>query len=555
MKKRSLLIGLFVLLGCFVPFNFSEGHVGSPGVVYEGKAGPYNLLVNVNPPEVIPGTAQVQIFVENGRPDAIVIRPIYWYAGDEGSPAPDPAFEVEGVPGQWEGIIWLMSSGTASLELTVSGPEGEGTALIPIMAVSTAQNEMEPSLGWILAGLGLLLVILLSTIIGASVSDGLRSPDANPDKSLQRKRLKGMTVAFGFIALILYGGATWWDSWAENYRKFMYKPYQADSEVMLKDSTTVMQLKIDSAYQEYRDNYLPVSYLIPDHGKIMHMFVMKEGSLDGFAHLHPKRRDSLTFETNWPPLPKGKYFVFADVVRMNGFQETIADTLVVEHSVPDSLWQPLDPDDTYILTNPVSSDANELLPNDVIVCGKPGVRTPLPDGSTASWQYDSSEPLIAGQLYPMTFEITNPDGQPAELEPYMGMMGHMVVMKHDGSVYIHLHPVGSYSSASQEVLYNRIEEDELAQLSYSPVQFMDSIDAEVNRIAAMSEEERNDMLMELMGHDPYEEDPEHEGHSVVTFPYVFPEPGEYRIWIQMKRNGKVLNTAFDATVEGGDGAL
>jgi hypothetical protein len=77
--------------------------------------------------------------------------------------------------------------------------------------------------------------------------------------------------------------------------------------------------------------------------------------------------------------------------------------------------------------------------------------------------------------------------------------------------------------------------------------FMDSVDSEVKRIASLTEEERNDYLAELMNHD-IESDGEHEGHSVVTFPYVFPEAGDYRIWIQMKRNGQVLNTAFDATV-------
>ena len=38
-------------------------------------------------------------------------------------------------------------------------------------------------------------------------------------------------------------------------------------------------------------------------------------------------------------------------------------------------------------------------------------------------------------------------------------------------------------------------------------------------------------------------------NSVVTFPYAFPSPGNYRIWVQMKRDGKILNSAFDAVVE------
>ncbi|MEJ2003546.1 MAG: hypothetical protein P8X57_00945 [Cyclobacteriaceae bacterium] len=521
-----------------------KAHVGSPGVVFEGKAGPYQLIVNVNPPDVIPGTAQVQIYVENGLVDNITVKPIYWYAGDEGSPSADPALPVEGSPGQFSGVVWLMRSGAASLEINVEGVEGSGVVRVPINAVSTAQKEMEPGLGITLSILGLLLVILMATIIGASVSDGVVAPGTKA--SFKGRKLKGATITLAILALILYGGANWWNSWAEDYRNYMYKPYQATSSVKEVDGSQVLNFSIDPGYVDYRGELSSPTYLVADHGKIMHMFVMREGSLDAFAHLHPRRRDSLTFQTNWPPLPKGRYFVFADVVLMNGFQETIVDTVDVDIEIPQDSWVRSDSDDTFIRSNPVFSGEDVLMPEDIIVCGKPGIRTPLPDGSTAIWEHDSSEPLQAGQLYPMTYAILNPDGEPAELEPYMGMMGHMVVMKHDGSVYIHLHPVGSYSTASQEIMDQRVSEEGRVRNLPDKLNFMDSVNAEVMRIASLSEADRNSYLETLMDHDWESE--EHEGHSTVTFPYVFPEAGKYRIWIQMKRNGQVLNTAFDAEV-------
>jgi len=68
----------------------------------------------------------------------------------------------------------------------------------------------------------------------------------------------------------------------------------------------------------------------------------------------------------------------------------------------------------------------------------------------------------------------------------------------------------------------------------------------VASLDALSEDERN---KKLMGNMPHSIDTDHPDHATVTFPYSFPTAGSYRIWIQMKRNGKILNSAFDVEVE------
>ena len=546
MKRMILAVSLYAA------FLSVEAHVGSPGVVFEGKAGPYGVLVSVKPPDVIPGVAEISIYTLSPEVENISAKPIYWGVGDEGSPKSDPMFPVQDQPGQYEGIVWFMSSGTASVEVTVQGENGTGIVVVPIMATATAQNDMEAGLGYLLAGLGLLLVVLMVTIISAATSDSLVVPGL-PTAGIRKKRLRGGLVAVVVLSLALYGGKSWWDSEAKAYQRYMYKAPQANSSVEVVNDQRIMTFQIDST--SLAKNRLPMEYLVPDHGKLMHMFMIREGSLDVFAHLHPKRVDALTFEVALPDVPEGRYYVFGDIVRLNGFTETIADTL----QVPAPIAQPAiaetdenaiesvgDPDDTFIFSTTANNNEDSNLPGNILICGKPGIETPLLDGSTAVFEYQPNEAFEVGKVYPLTFAINGPDGSPAALEPYMGMMGHAVVFRKEGGVYVHLHPVGNYSMASQEIIESRIDEDTPRPSIPELANFYDSIDQVVHDIALLPEEARNDLLMAGMDHTGLGL---HEDHgSTVTFPYAFPQPGEYRIWIQMKRDGKVLNSSFDAKV-------
>jgi hypothetical protein len=271
-------------------------------------------------------------------------------------------------------MVWLMSNGSSSVQVVVEGAAGRGEALIPVMAVATAQREMPPQLGWILGGLGVFLFLLMVTILGASVSDGTLKPGLPLTAAKKRKRLVTMGLSVAVLGCLLFVGSSWWNSWAEDYRKYMYRPMQAAARVEAAEGRQMLTLRVDTT--GWDPGRTRISYLVPDHGKLMHLFLVREPGLDAFAHLHPDRLDSVTFRATLPALPPGRYKVYGDVVHRSGYAETITGT--AEIPAPASV-RPVsnaaaegDAEDTYVVTDPL--DRAGFLPADTnaVLCGKPG---------------------------------------------------------------------------------------------------------------------------------------------------------------------------------------
>lgn len=515
-------------------------HIGSAGVVHEGKAGNYSVQVYVEPPDVIPGTAKVSVMVDGNDIKSVKMSPIYYWTGDEGSPRSDEGVMTEA--GKYEGKIWLMENGAASVKVVIEGARGKGEVLIPIAALSTAQRQLPSSLGWILAGLALLLVGIMTTIIGASTGDSLLKVGESENNSTKKRRIVGSTIGASFCGLLLFGGNMWWNSETADYQRNIYRPYTATSSISLRGGQRILNFKIDSASVNGRS----LSFIIPDHGKLMHMFLVKEGSMEVFAHLHPSRKDTLTFEAPLPNMPAGKYLIFADVLRYHSLQNTITDTVEIPQTPKVNVMPTLtgDSDDTFVVTNALNKTTNSVVDESITICGSPGVKTKLQDGSSIVWEEKPNQKLMAGKVYDLKFSVLAPDGKPAELQTYLGMMGHAAVIKDDGSVYIHLHPNGTFSSTAVQVLQKRIDETTNVRPRFNnPKRFRDSVDNILAKLQSMTEAERDKLLMGNMKHEV-------NGHhgGQVTFPYVFPKAGHYRVWLQVKREGKILTGVFDANV-------
>ena len=415
------------ILGIGLLYMISAAHVGSPDAWYEGNAGPYKVTINVQLPGVVPGVAQVFVRVAGDKPDRITVVGNKFDATG-GAPPPEFATPVEGDPGLYAAHLWLMSGGSNSITVGVRGARGSGTAIVPVVNVPLRRLALDPKMGIALSAIGLFLVVGLVTIVGAAVRESTLTPgEATPQGRRTRAR-SAMIGATLVIALMLFGGWKWWGSEDARFRKRLFKPLA--SSVAVEDTTAPRLIfritdgpwvhRGDSAWLNHHGGN-SWSVLIPDHGKLMHLFLIRD-DLSAFGHFHPTTSDTVVFPASLPPMPAGHYRVFADIVHESGYAETMVASVTLPPPAKSEASPPSDPDDSWFAA-PVRKGERSVT---------------LADGSTMTWI--ASGPVVTGREAALRFEVRNADGAPSSIQPYMGMAGHAVVAKDDGSVFVHLHP-------------------------------------------------------------------------------------------------------------------
>jgi hypothetical protein len=471
-RRGFVAFALVVLAG-----GAARAHVGGQDVYYEGAAGPYRLLVTIRPPDAVPGVAEVEARAEDGALARMRMVPMpLTGAGARFAPLPDVVPPAGEDPRFYRAHLWMMTAGSWQVRFLCDGPRGSGELAVPVPSLPQRTAGMQRALAVLLMTLLVLLGTGLVSIVGAAVREGQLDADVAPDGRRRARARFAMAVTALVVLATLAFGDHWWNSEASGYARYVYKPLVLETKLdgpdlalTLRDPGWLVPRRLDD--------------WVPDHGHLMHLFLVRTPDLDRVYHLHPTASGD-GFRQLLPALDAGRYRLFADVVHASGLPETAVGDI----DLPAISGDPPAGDD--------AGGAPGALAGDVAA---------LDGGGRMIWLRPAG-PLTARVLTWFRFRVEAEPGVPAgDLELYMGMLGHAAFVRKDGAVFAHVHPSGSVPMAALAVA--------------------GGVDPHAAHHAAG-------------GALPAE----------VAFPYGLPQPGDYRIFVQVKRGGRVQTAAFDAQV-------
>ncbi len=474
------LLALLLALLVAVP---AHAHIGSKDVFEQISSGPYKFFVTIRPPTVVPGVAVVEVRTAGPQIQTLHITPIPLTGeASKHPPTADVMQRSAADPNFFTGSLWLMASGSWQVRMQAEGPGGPATVSIPVPAVALSVLRMQRPMGVILGALGLILVLGMAGIIYGAVRESRLPPGAAPSPDRTRRAVIAGGITLAILAFFVWAGDKWWNVEAADYSADIYHPLALHPT--LTGNLLVLHIGKSNADEEgrHREN----DDLIPDHGHLMHLYAIRWPEMDAAFHLHPAYVGDGDLRMTLPAMPPGTYHLYADIVHRSGFPETLTATLTVP---PDASTAPLASEDAFAAPAPLSK-------------GDLGTTYKLPDGYTMVW--DRPADLSANTPELFRFKLYDPHGELAtDMQPYLGMAGHAAFVKTDGSVFAHTHPDGSAAM---------------------PAMMM--ANAGLNDMTADGMPDMNGGANSAGKPEPLD--------PIVEFPYGFPSPGRYRIFIQMK---------------------
>ncbi|MBV9496380.1 MAG: hypothetical protein JOZ54_19180 [Acidobacteria bacterium] len=499
---KNLLKTLLLAAAVLLPGAAAYAHVGSADVYFEGNAGPYPMFVTVRMPEVVPGVAKIE--VRSASPDVSNVKVLLLRLTGPGSKLPstaDVAIRSKEDPNFFVSELWFMEYGALQAQLEVEGSKGEGKLSVPIASFPRQQKAMAPWMrlmgAFVLVGLTFGLVPITAGIAREGTVPAEAAPDA---KNKRNARIVTALTVLAAVWTVYSARGLWREEDAVYARNVdLLKPPRV--EASLQDGNRLMlrlatPLQLPVAGKGRETVPVKLEEVIPDHGYLMHLFLVGNPQADKVWHLHADRLQNGAFARTLPSMPAGDYRIFADIVDKNGFPWTLVGNV----KLPNVAGPVLVGDDSQWAGAPLAAPIAE------------SKVAQLPDGARMVWER-ADGPLRSNVPTSFKFRVENADGSPAgDLEPYMGMAAHMIVLRRDAGVFAHVHTNGSVPMAALD-------------------------------LARESSADGMDMSQSMA----------HQHHAALpasfSVPYGVPSAGDYRIFIQVRRSGQVQTAAFDVRAQ------
>jgi len=492
------------LFNLLLIFNWLIADIGHLNYIFEGKAFDKPIRIIIKTPGVVPGLADIIVKSFDQDFDKILVTPIVWKEantngrnslgnGPQGAPPADIMIPILGERNTSQAELWLMDFGAYNIQIEFFKNNQSEIINIPINSIANQITPMTKSTSVILFLLMVLLIAGLSNIITIGYRESTLINIADLDSKTIQKSYYVQFLSLIFICFVLYFGNNWWKITEKSFMKNLFKPLDNQVNIINNDKQNILQIMItDDAWKDGR-----ISDFIPDHGKIMHLYLLNE-NFEQLCHLHPKRSSKThgLFEVVIPPIEYGRYFIYIDVTLESGSNQTLKN--IIEYypknikKQQDIYYLKIDQDDSFIKER---------------------------SSYYFKWLNSSKTYNINDEIN-LNFQMLDTLNRPTIIEPYIQMGGHGAIVDSSGTVFIHIHPIGTISMASQE-LY-----DKEYNLQKSEICYFGLPDSSIK---------------------DYTEDSFK--NSFLSFPpIIIDNPGKYFLWIQGKSNNEIITQKFEFNI-------
>ncbi len=463
MRTRSLLYLAILLVGFLALLMPARalahgGHGPTSIQTFTQAVGPYELAVTAEIPPYVPAPLYLTIAPQDdmanttmmfraaprGRSfDAAPIAQVQGMAGPQGAYFTDVQIDREG---DWD------------VEVRVRGPKGSGVARIPLTIVVPPVSANSIAL---YSALGGLVILMITSIILSLIYQR---------KSRTAPGWANWLIGQGMFACLILAAVFGVQQFSAQFQSANAQAAvaQLPSNVTpagigrphanlalhtapaAPAATQTMTLTLDLSDGS---TGLPIEDIVPHHDALVHLVVLS-GDGGDFKHIHPPRVAPGRYAIALTPDRPGRYTAYAEIQRQDSGTQVIARDFEVGGTATNA---------------------------------PPPTTAGLGSREIAGMQVNVTSSIStfqAGKQATFTFSFSEHGAPVQDLQPWLGMGGHMIARSADGTTFAHVHAQGIMAPSG--ILESGV----------------------------------------VYGPD-------------IRFVYTFPQPGRYQLWGQFKRNGAI----------------